>query len=124
MVKGIVNWPKENENKQLPTVECLEIENYGGNEQMRFIPVDFPFFEQVRIRVKDIELNGSEGDKLINNYGKNLAAKKWGKLEDAGWKKVFENKKDQSSENEPSSSKYDMIFIRGLHPCFWLEFTS
>ena len=117
MVKGIVNWPKDNEDKNLPTVECLEIENYGGNEQMRFIPVDFPFFEEVRVRVKRIELDGSEA-RQINTYGRNLAAKKWGKLGDTDWKKVFE------TDNEQLSSKYDMIFIRGLHPCFWLEFTS
>ena len=35
-------------------IECLELENNGGCEETRFIPVDFPFFEEIQIEVKKI----------------------------------------------------------------------
>ena len=124
-----MNWPKGNLNKKLPTVECLEIENYDGTEQRRFIPVDFPFFEEVQVTVHTIKnKNGYEDHcRRLNKYGSELAEIKWGKLEETQWteSKIFnEIKKERSSKEEWSPGKYDMIFIRGLYPCFRLEFIS
>ena len=122
-----MNWPKGNLDKELPTVECLEIENYGGCEQRRFIPVDFPFFEEVQVIVATIKnkMGSDEHRRRLDTYGLALAEKKWGQLgEPHRTKALNEIEKERSSEGESTSGKYDMIFIRGLHPCFRLEFTS
>ena len=46
VVIGLKQWTANNQN-----VECLELENNGGCEQIRFIPVDHPFFKEVQIEV-------------------------------------------------------------------------
>ena len=107
-------------------IECLELEGYGRYEDhlTRFIPVDFPFFEEIQIEVKKINAehhNRNQGvadyyNRAMNKLGTNWAEKKWETLEKKWWnvKKV---------PNEPQW-KYEMLFVRGIHPCFQLKFTS
>ena len=98
--------------------ECLELEIFGGSDETRYIPVDFPFFEEVQIEVIKINAKyqaGKQGvdcyNRAMNKLGKKLAEKKWEKLE----KNWFEDVK---------RPKYEMLFVRGSFPCFRLKFTS
>ena len=91
---------------------------------MRFIPVDFPFFEEVRVNVKKFQQSGSSNS-LINKYGEDLAKKKWGKLAETDWNKTLQEiRNERESKENCSCGKYEMIFIQGLYPSFQLEFTS
>ena len=103
--------------------ECLELEIFGGCEDTRFIPVDFPFFEEIQIDVKKINVNHHNRNQGVEDYyngamnklGRNLAEKKWGTMENKWW--------NERRSNE-GRWKYEMLFVRGIHPCFALEFTS
>ena len=116
--------------------ECLELEIHGGCEETRFIPVDFPFFEEIQIEVKKINVkhhNKNQGvdyyNTAMNNLGKKWALQKWGKLEKRNGKNWYEQEKESTeSKNKVDGSKkqwkYQMLFVRGIHPCFQLKFTS
>ena len=101
--------------------ECLELEIYGGCDDTRFIPVDFPFFEEIQIEVKKINAkhhnqNQGVGDyynRAMNKLGRHWAEKKWGTMEKKWWNKLNE-----------CQWKYEMLFVQGIHPCFKLKFTS
>ena len=90
-------------------IECLELENPGGSEQTRYVPVEHPFFEEVQVEVKKIFCDaGSEiRSNRLNNYGKRLAEMKYGKLEN-NWHKI----------------NYEMFFVQAIHPWHKLEFTA
>ena len=121
IVKGLAKFPK---NK---TVLCLELENNGGSEATKYIPVDHPFFEEVQIHVNKINANSSSHPfyrkKALNRYGKGLAEMKWSKLE-KNWydlrKKVNADRQENSGKEQP---KYPMLFVRGRHSCYQLKFT-
>ena len=131
LAKGIQKW--ENENNEM--VECLELEIYGGSNQDRFIPVECPFFEEVQIGIKKI-FNRNEGsdarNRPLNKYGKQLAEMKWGKqftrdLE-TEWFNVRKELRPGVQNDEEESSyknlKYQMLFVRAIHPCYQLKFTA
>ena len=113
--------------------ECLELENNGGCEETRFIPVDFPFFEEIQIEVKKINAkhhNQNKGvedyyNRAMNKLGTEWAEKKWETLEKKWWnvKKVPNEGQKKADEAKPQW-KYEMLFVRGIHPCFQLKFTS
>ena len=122
VVKGLANWKNGNGG----TIECLELENNGGCEQTKFIPVEHPFFEEVCIKVK---AEWQKRDKrYLNKYGKELAEMKWGKnkLESDWYNRKKEPKQDTQKKltKEKWPDKYPMLFVRAIHPCFQLEFTS
>ena len=123
IVKGLAKFPK---NK---TVLCLELENNGGSEETKYIPVDHPFFEEVQIRVNKIECGKSSDtdgrNNALNRYGKELAEMKWSKLE----KNWYDLRKDVKTDRQKNSDKeqpykYPMLFVRGRHSCYQLKFTS
>ena len=102
--------------------ECLELENYGGCDETRFIPIHFPFFEEIQIEVKKINAkhhNQNQGvdyyNKAMNRLGTKWAEKKWGTMEKKWWNERRSN---------VGQWKYEMLFVRGTHPCFALKFTS
>ena len=115
-------------------IEGLELENNGGCEETRFIPVEFPFFEEIQIEVNKINAKycnkGVENyDREMNNLGKKWALQKWGKLEKQNGKNWYEQEKESTeSKNKVDGSKkqwkYQMLFVRGIYPCFQLKFTS
>ena len=101
---GIRKLPNKNNE-----IECLELENPGGSEQTRYVPVEHPFFEEVQVEVIKIFCDaGSEiRSNRLNNYGKRLAEMKYGKLEN-NWHKI----------------NYEMFFVQAIHPWHKLEFTA
>ena len=121
VVKGVVDW----KNEYGGIIECLELENHGGCEQTRFIPVDHPFFEEVCIKVKEICQKGSDAYKRqLNKYGKDLAEIKWGKNKlESDWYDL-KRKLKKEIEREKWPDKYQMLFVRAIHPCYQLKFTS
>ena len=122
VIKGLRKWTENNRE-----FECLELDD-TGTSNTRLIPVDFPFFEEVQVKVQSIfrESSGSEQCKhYLNRYGKALAELKYANLE-KNWydckqkpKKKFANNID---ENE-MPYKYEMSFIKCGSPCFQLKFT-
>ena len=117
LAKGIKPWKNEKD----VMVECLELEIHDESEEARFIPVDYPFFEEVHVKVREIFLKGSEHVmRSLNKYGKQLAEKKWGEL-GSNWYTVREPHPKSQIENWPY--KYQMIFVRAIHPCYQLKFT-
>ena len=107
---GLAKWPKNNPNG----IECLELEIHGGSDEMRYIPVEFPFFEDIQIEIYKIAKNGSYNS-AINKLGKKWVTKKWGNFEKIEQKWYEEKKANQEW-------KYQMFFVRGIHPCFRLKF--
>ena len=122
--------------------ECLEIENYGGSEETRYIPVDYPLFEEVQIEVmkKVYELKKNENGEdirttkgseayveALNRYGKKLCKKKYGNEIEQNWyevKKRTTKDHDRNVAEKDLLCKYPMLFVRGTLPCFQLKFTS
>ena len=105
--------------KQIDGVKCLVLENNGGHEPMKYIPVDFPFFEDVINKLQKIEIENhndpSNIRKKLNNYGLALAQKKWKSLrKDKNW---------YAEENDNGELKYQMFFVRGSCPIYKLEFS-
>ena len=124
LANGIKLW--KNDNGEM--IECLELENHGGCEQTRYIPVEHPFFEEVQEQVTKIfqRFEGSEiRSKQLNKYGKSLARTKWGNKLESKWynaKKVPRSGGQIDDEDLPY--KYEMLFVRATHPCYQLKFTA
>ena len=120
VIKRIKEW----KNEKGESIECLELENNGGSEETKLIPVDHPFFEEVRVELRKIFNRGSDFHANgLNNYGKKLAEKKWGKL-DPKWYDVKKKPKSTQKKVEKEQYKYQMLFVRAVHPCYRLKFTS
>ena len=125
VVSGLTKWPKNDANG----IECLELENNGGCEETRFIPVEFPFFEEIQIEVNkinaDYQNKGLEGyNRAMNKLGKTWAEKKWGTIPSKWHELKKKPKEGQKNIDEAKHDKYEMVFVRGIHPCFQLKFTS
>ena len=110
--------------------ECLELENNGGCEETRFIPVDFPFYEEIQIEVNKIndKFQKNKGieryESAMNKLGKKWAEEKWGKIENNWFALKKEPKESQKKVGVESRPKYEMLFVRGRFPCFQLKFIS
>ena len=108
--------------------ECLVLENNGECEGTLFIPVDFPFFEEIQIEVKKINTKYHNQrvnyNRAMNKLGMNLAEKKWGKVENNWFELRVPNEGQKKVDDYRMRWKYEMIFVRGIHPCFQLKFTS
>ena len=117
IVKGIKRWKhKFNQNEEFHAVECFEIEDFGESEQTRYIPVDFPCFEEIQDQVNNILNKHFENSpKVLNQMGHKWAIQKYGSLE----KDWFAQK---TKSNRIIDDKYPMLFFRCLHPCFQLKF--
>ena len=118
--------------KFIKDVECLVLENTGGNDDFNSIPVDLPFFEEVSKDIGTIlRKHSSDPDSInrkLNNYGLGLAQKKWKNLTEKTGKKDWNAmvqkeaeriKKNQKKDEEP---KYQMFFVKGAAPIYKLEF--
>ena len=128
IARGLAKWPKNDLNG----IECLELEIHGDSDEMRYIPVDFPFFEEIQIDINEIYQKTKNRGKDIynremNKLGKKLARKKWNKwkIED-NWYDLKKKPKEGQDEADKAKQpwKYGMIFVRGIHPCFQLKFSS
>ena len=101
-------------------VECLELENSGGSRKdSRYIPVDFPFFEEVYNEVKRRGNLGSPNNKIeLNKYGKGFCKMKYGTIE-SDW---YKQKAKKGSEE--TGDKYQLMFlhVNAKVPCYQLEF--
>ena len=117
IVKGIKPWKHRfNQNEKFHEVECFEIEDFGESEQTRYIPVDFPCFEEIQDQVNNILNKHFENSpRKLNQMGHKWAIKKYGSLE----KNWFDQK---TKSNRIIDDKYPMLFFRCLHPCFQLKF--
>ena len=125
IASGLAKWPKNDPNG----IECLELEIYGDSDEMRYIPVEFPFFEEIQIDINQISQRtknmGAEFyNKDMNKLGENLALTKWKAVEDNWYDLKKKPKEVQEKDKENQRWKYGMIFVRGIHPCFQLKFTS
>ena len=127
IAKGITTW--ENDNHEM--IECLELEIHDGSNQDRFIPVEFPFFEEVQVKIKKIFFcnEGSDTQKRpLNKYGTELAKIKWGQKLETEWynvrKELKPSAKNDEEDNQYKNLKYQMLFVRAIRPCFQLKFTS
>ena len=108
LVKGIARW--ENENNEI--VECFELETHDRRDQTKFIPVEYPSFEEVQAKINEILQNYPEGDnrkESLNKYGEELAQMK---------------NRSQLDTNCHNEQKYHMLFVRAEHPSYQLEFTA
>ena len=101
-------------------VWCLALENHGGDDQMKHIPLSFPLFEGVYHEICKIEHENSNDPtnirKKLNKYGCEIAQKKWPSL------KWSQNKKWYTEKNAHGEPKYQMFFVRGISPIFKLDF--
>ena len=130
IARGLAKWPKNDPNG----IECLELEIFGDSDEMRYIPVEFPFFEEIRIDINKIyqrseldvgsELRHRYYNRAMNKLGEKLALTKWKTIED-NWYHLKKKPKggQEEAEKENQRWKYGMIFVRGIHPCFQLKFT-
>ena len=102
--------------KQIDGVKCLVLENNGGHEQMKYLPVDFPFFEEVQYDIQNIigKTEPYNIRKKLNNYGLTLAQKRWTSLRNENW---------HDKKNDDGEPKYQMFFVRGSCPIYKLEFS-
>ena len=101
--------------KKWKEVECLVLDNTGGKEALNYIPVDFPFFEEVLIKT-----NQKKNDvKGLNDYGLSLAKIKWKHL-----KKKTNGVDWFNIQNEDGDDEYKMFFVKGDKPIFKIEFVS
>merc|ERR1712176_1616587 len=92
VAKGIKIWPPNSR------VECLELENTGGSEDSKFIPLDHPFFEEVEININQIKRLGfPKNFQFLNKYGKALCESKYNTKLDSHWYK--EKKGNSKQEN-------------------------
>ena len=85
IASGLAKWPKNDPNG----IECLELEIYGDSDEMRYIPVDFPFFEEIQININKIYQRNKNSDTDIynrdmNRLGKKLASKNGEELKRIG----------------------------------------
>ena len=126
IASGLAKWPKNDPNR----IECLELEIYGDSDEMRYIPVEFPFFEEIQIDINTIyqkskEMGVEYYNDHMNKLGEKLALTKWKKIED-NWYDLKKRPKEGQEEADKAKQpwKYGMIFVRGIHPCFQLKFTS
>ena len=117
VVKGL---NKEWKNVHNDAIECLELENYDDSDHTKFIPVDHPFFEEVWVDIQKIfhDFRSNKFDSRskaakLNRYGEKLAETKWGKLDT-----------QVKIEKYEISNKYDMVFVRAVHPSYHLKFAS
>ena len=118
LVKGIKQWKNDKNEK----VECLELEIHDESEETRFIPVECPFFEEVRERVMEIFRHTSETwSRKLDRYGEQLAEMKWGKMK-RNWYTV-EKDPHPNSQIGYWPYRYQMLFVRAIHPCYQLKFT-
>ena len=119
VVKGIKQWNGK---------ECLEIDDSVGCTELKYIPVDFPFFEEVQVRIKKMA-HGKSFDEYkanLKSYGEYLFKMKFGKIEDKWYEKKKQPKKgsEKNTSEEDLPWKYPMLFIHGRFPCFQLKFTA
>ena len=121
VVKRIKLWKHRiNLDEELHEVKCFEIENFDGNEQTRYIPVDHPCFEEIQGKVNDIKNKYKGSDPRgsgLNKLGSDLAKTKYGKKLETEW---LNN--DCWRQNKKFDDKYTMLFFRCLQPCFQLKF--
>jgi len=103
-------------------VECLVLENTGRNKELNYIPVDFPFFEEIPSEIQKIEIDYENNRKLLksqlNKKGYEYAQKKWKKLE-----------KKQDSEHwfnikKDGENTYQLFFVKASAPIYKLKFHS
>ena len=124
VVKGIKLWKHRiNGDEELHEVKCFEIENFDGNEQMRYIPVDHPCFEEIQGKVNDIKKKYPGSDdrsRSLNKLGENLAKTKYGKKLETNWFELKTGPKTKPHSN--IDDKYPVFFFRCLHPSFQLKF--
>ena len=105
--------PVINHDSFLYDVKCFEIESFDGTEQTRYIPVDYPCFEEIQGKVNDIYkqyLGSDDRSRRLNKLGENLAKIKYSERLEKNW---FDKEFDD---------KYPMFFFRCFHPCFQLKF--
>ena len=114
--------------KVIKDVECLVLENTGGNDDFNSIPVDLPFFEEVE---RDIETilreNYSDPDKQmreLNKKGYDLAQMKWKNLKKKDWNAMVKKEADRIDKNlkKEEEPEYQMFFVKGAAPIYKLEF--
>ena len=100
-------------------VECLVLENHGGDNELKYIPVDFPFFEEVENKIDDLKIkyesNPDNIKKYLNKHGLELAQIKWPILKK-------QKKTTNWYKNENDEQKYQMVFVKGFSPIYKLEF--
>ena len=127
VVLGLTRWPQNNSNG----IECLELGSSGDRVETRYIPVDFPFFEEVQIEIENIRKRnqGVEGyQKNMNKFGKKLVEKKWGQFQfiDKNWHEQKRGSKEGQKKVAEAEQqwKYELVFVRGIHSCYQLKFTS
>ena len=109
-------------------VECLLLENTGGNEDFNSIPIDLPFFEEVSNKIGSIlQQNHYETEKKnrnLNNYGCTLAQMKWKNLKKKDWNAMVKKEADRIDKNlkKEEEPEYQMFFVKGAAPIYKLEF--
>ena len=114
--------------KVIKDVECLVLENTGGNDDFNSIPVDLPFFEEVDKNIKTIKQdNFYETEKInrkLNNYGLSLAEMKWKNLKKNDWLAMVQKESKRLDDNlkKEEEPEYQMFFVKGAAPIYKLEF--
>ena len=109
-------------------VECLLLENTGGNEDFNSIPIDLPFFEEVSNKIGSIlQQNHYETEKRnrnLNSYGCTLAQMKWKNLKKKDWNAMVKKEADRIDKNlkKEEEPEYQMFFVKGAAPIYKLEF--
>ena len=109
--------------KIINDVECLVLENTGGNEDFNSIPVDFPFFEEVSEKIRTIRQQYNKYKKL-NDYGLSLAQKKWKNLKKKDWEAMVQKEAKRIDNNlkKEEEPEYQMFFVKGAKAIYKLEF--
>ena len=118
--------------KFIKDVECLVLENTGGNDDFNSIPVDLPFFEEVSKDIgtilRDNYSNPDSINRKLNNKGYDLAQKKWKNLKTKDGKKRWnamvqkEANRIENNLKKEEEPEYQMFFVKGAAPIYKLEF--
>ena len=104
IVKGVTkNWNG---------IESLELDNSGNGEHNRYIPVNYPFFEEVQKKIRELESLGcDESGRRLDTYWKRLVKLKWPNL-------------GQFKSNSENRKKYEMLFVKSFFSAYQIKFVD
>ena len=110
-------------------VDYLVLENTSKNKADNYIRLDSPFFESVHKKIAETKnrykFNPDKQNRALNDYGFDLAQKKWKKLENMT-ATSFKNKYGSEWFNmkKDGELEYQMFFVKGSMPIYTLQFTK
>ena len=93
-------------------IESLELDNSGNGNHNRYIPINYPFFEQVQEKIRGLESLGCEqSGRRLDTYWKQLVKLKW-------------PNHGQLRSNTENRKKYEMLFVKSYFSAYQIKFVE